>query len=248
MKKKIFSTLLLVAFTLASTSMFVSCKDYDDDINANKDRIAALETTVNNLKGQIATLEGCCSTVQGEIAALKSGLDGKASKDDLAALEGKYAELSANLVKLEERVKALEDAKQVLEDAIAGKASQADLDELRTELAGIDQKIADALEDYAKINYVDAATKNLQDQIDVFEKYRQALLEYLGLTDDDAAIVKVKELVESLKTAISKIGSFPADDLTADEVASLRKLIAGGSDSIDKVITEANILQFLLNK
>ena len=248
MKKKIFSTLLLVAFTLASTSMFVSCKDYDDDINANKDRIAALETTVNNLKSQIATLEGCCSTVQGEIAALKSGLDGKASKEDLAALEGKYAELSADLVKLEERVKALEDAKQVLEDAIAGKASQADLDELRTELAGIDQKIADALEDYAKINYVDAATQNLQDQINVFEKYRQALLEYLGLTDDDAAIAKVKELVESLKTAISKIGSFPADDLTADEVASLRKLLQDPSSQIDKVITEANILQFLLNK
>ena len=53
---------------------------------------------------------------------------------------------------------------------------------------------------------------------------------------------------ESLKTAISKIGSFPADDLTADEVASLRKLLQDPSSQIDKVITEANILQFLLNK
>ena len=33
MKKKIFSTLLMGAFFLASMSMFTSCKDYDDDIN-----------------------------------------------------------------------------------------------------------------------------------------------------------------------------------------------------------------------
>ena len=33
MKKKIFSALLMGVFTLASMSMFVSCKDYDDDIN-----------------------------------------------------------------------------------------------------------------------------------------------------------------------------------------------------------------------
>ena len=137
MKKKIFSTLLLVAFAWATTSMFVSCKDYDDDINANKDRIASLEKTVSDLQASIKTLESCCSTVQADIATLKNqGAD----------LTAKYGELAANLVKLEERVKALEDAKQVLEDAIAGKASQADLDALRTELAGIDQKIADALE------------------------------------------------------------------------------------------------------
>ena len=239
MKKKIFSTLLLVAFAWATTSMFVSCKDYDDDINANKDRIASLEKTVSDLQASIKTLESCCSTVQADIATLKNqGAD----------LTAKYGELAANLVKLEERVKALEDAKQVLEDAIAGKASQADLDALRTELAGIDQKIADALEGYATINYVDAAKANLQAQIDVFEKYRQALLQYLGVTDDDAAIAKVKELVENLKTAISKIGSFPADDLTQDEINQIRDLLKGGDSEVNKFLTEANVLQFLLTK
>ena len=242
MKKKIFSTLLLVAFAWASTSMFVSCKDYDDDINANKDRIAALEKTVNDLKSSISTLEGCCSTVQAEIAALKSG---KASQEDLDKLAGKYSELAADLVKLEGRVKALEDAQALLDAALAGKASQSDLDALRTELAGIDQKIAAALEGYATISYVDAAKKNLQDQIDVLEKYRQALLEYLGVTDDDAAIAKAKELVESLKAAITKIGSYPADDLSQDEINEIRRIIQGEDP---KIPTEANILQFLLSK
>ena len=245
MKKKIFSTLLLVAFAWATTSMFVSCKDYDDDINANKDRISKLETTVKDLQASINTLNDCCTKVQGEIDALKSG---KADKADLEELSKKYGELSANLVKLEERVQALEDAKKVLEDAIAGKASQADLDALRTELAGIDQKIADALEGYATINYVDAAKANLQAQIDVFEKYRQALLQYLGLTDDDAAIAKVKEMVENLKTAISKIGSFPADDLTQDEITKIRQLLQNEDGEVNKFLTEANVLQFLLTK
>ena len=239
MKKKIFSTLLLVAFAWATTSMFVSCKDYDDDINANKDRIASLEKTVSDLQASINTLNDCCTKVQGDIATLK---------DQGADLTAKYGELAANLVKLEERVKALEDAKQVLEDAIAGKASQADLDALRTELAGIDQKIADALEGYATINYVDAAKANLQSQIDVFEKYRQALLQYLGLTDDDAAIAKVKEMVENLKTAVSKIGSFPADDLTQAEIDKIRQLLQNEDGEVNKFLTEANVLQFLLTK
>ena len=241
MKKKIFSTLLLVAFALASTSMFVSCKDYDDDINANKDRIAALETTVNGLKASIANLEACCQTVQGQIATMSGDIEG---------LKTKYAELAAKLQGLDDRIAALEAAQTVLENALAGKASQEDLDALATRVAAIETSLADALVNggVASINYVDAATANLQAQIDVLNKYREALLEYLGLTDDDAAIEKVKNLVESLKAAVQKIGSFPADDLTADEVANLRKLLGTESGEIDKVITEANILQFLLNK
>jgi len=50
-KTKFFSSLLVGAL-LASTSVFTSCKDYDDDISGLKKRVDALETTV----GQINTL------------------------------------------------------------------------------------------------------------------------------------------------------------------------------------------------
>ena len=43
MKRKIFSKLLMGAFLIASVSMFVSCKDYDDDIQKNAQDIAALK-------------------------------------------------------------------------------------------------------------------------------------------------------------------------------------------------------------
>ena len=66
MKKKIFSALLMGVFTLASMSMFVSCKDYDDDINGLDtqqqellSRLESLETSVNEnyttLSGQLET-------------------------------------------------------------------------------------------------------------------------------------------------------------------------------------------------
>ena len=50
-KTKFFSSLLVGAL-LATTSVFTSCKDYDDDISGLKKRVDALETTV----GQINTL------------------------------------------------------------------------------------------------------------------------------------------------------------------------------------------------
>ena len=50
MNKKILSALLLVAFAFASTSMFVSCKDYDDDIKS-------LQTQIDGLKGTLTTIQ-----------------------------------------------------------------------------------------------------------------------------------------------------------------------------------------------
>ena len=58
-KTKFFSSLLVGALML-STSVFTSCKDYDDDINGLKDRVSKLETTVGQLntlvsKGYVVT-------------------------------------------------------------------------------------------------------------------------------------------------------------------------------------------------
>ena len=56
MKRKIFSKLLMVAMLVASVSMFVSCKDYDDDINNVSDRVTVLEAAKVDLENKIATL------------------------------------------------------------------------------------------------------------------------------------------------------------------------------------------------
>ena len=41
MKRKIFSKLLMVALVIAAVGSFVSCKDYDDDINNLQKQIDA---------------------------------------------------------------------------------------------------------------------------------------------------------------------------------------------------------------
>ena len=71
MKKKIFSTLLMGAFFLASMSMFTSCKDYDDDINAVKNYVAALQTALDQCKANCQTEREKLSQ---ELAAVKSDL------------------------------------------------------------------------------------------------------------------------------------------------------------------------------
>ena len=48
MNKKILSALLLVAFGFASSSMFVSCKDYDDDIKNLQTQIDGLKATLSD--------------------------------------------------------------------------------------------------------------------------------------------------------------------------------------------------------
>ena len=50
MNKKFLSAILFGALMVTSTGTFVSCKDYDDDI----DRI---DNTLNDLKSQIAALQ-----------------------------------------------------------------------------------------------------------------------------------------------------------------------------------------------
>ena len=49
MRKKILSALLLGLFTVASTSTFVSCKDYDDDVKNLQEQITTNDTNLKKL-------------------------------------------------------------------------------------------------------------------------------------------------------------------------------------------------------
>ena len=65
MYKKIFSAILFGVLTIASTSTFVSCKDYDDDIKylqeqineLNNKKIAEINSTITELKNADAALQ-----------------------------------------------------------------------------------------------------------------------------------------------------------------------------------------------
>ena len=103
MKKRLFSTLLMGAFFIASMSMFTSCKDYDDDINKNTDAIASLTEQLNDLKTAQSTLTSELNAAKGnydlqiknlttEIDKLQTAmLTAQSSISDLQTASGTHA-------------------------------------------------------------------------------------------------------------------------------------------------------------
>ncbi len=78
MKRKIFSKLLMVALVIAAVGSFVSCKDYDDDINNLQKQIDA-KAAISELTALQSTLESKISTATA--AAQKAAEDAAAKAD-----------------------------------------------------------------------------------------------------------------------------------------------------------------------
>ncbi|MBO5601782.1 MAG: hypothetical protein J5957_04145 [Prevotella sp.] len=128
MKKKIFSSLLLVAFAFAATSMFVSCKDYDDDINELRSLIdkndsalrQALDQAKTDLTNEINALKTQLSTTEANLRKLISDEETRA-KNAEGALDTKIGNLDTKIDneiaraiakegELEVRIQACDDA------------------------------------------------------------------------------------------------------------------------------------------
>jgi hypothetical protein len=232
MKKKIFSTLLLVAFALASTSMFVSCKDYDDDISKTNTDLQALR---NELTSLINDCKTTCATAHAQFLTQKD-LNGYALKSEIPSLEG-YALQSelANYVKAEAAQAALDYVNALIEKGVTAD----DLASLKVKVASIDDALLKLLgvDDFDKAA---AAAENLKNQIDALNLYKEAL-EKEGYTSDK--VVELLKKVEGWKETVQK--EYPADKLTEEEVAGLKELLKKASDQVDPAI---NIIQFLIDK
>ena len=232
MKKKIFSTLLLVAFALASTSMFVSCKDYDDDISKTNTDLQALR---NELTSLINDCKTTCATAHAQFLTQKD-LNGYALKSEIPSLEG-YALQSelANYVKAEAAQAALDYVNALIEKGVTAD----DLASLKVKVASIDDALLKLLgvDDFDKAA---AAAENLKNQIDALNLYKEAL-EKEGYTSDK--VVELLKKVEGWKETVQK--EYPADKLTEKEVADLKELLKNASKQVDPGI---NIIQFLIDK
>lgn len=134
MNKKLFGTLLLGSLLLGGT--FVSCKDYDDDIENLQSQVdalkssAALKTDVDGLK---SSLEGAISSAQNAATAAKAAADAaekkaseatselakKAAQADLEAAQAKLAAAEEKLAKLEAAIAELDGLEAKLTEATA---------------------------------------------------------------------------------------------------------------------------------
>ena len=187
MKKKIFSALLMGVFTLASMSMFVSCKDYDDDIN-NLDagqqellsRLEALEGDVNtnytDLSGQLATaVENANKALQG-------------SNDALAALEEVRTTASAAGTAAANAQTTAEGAQEAAEDAqkTADEALQKAEDALKA--IGVDESGVSLVEKVADLENRVASLEALKETIPtLIEQAQKATNEQLKALNEQVA-------------------------------------------------------------
>ena len=238
-KTKFFSS-LLVAALFASTSVFTSCKDYDDDIKNLQEQINAramqtdLESLRSSLTSQLETVKQSLDTKDAElkkaIQQLQSDLSTKANASDLNALNSKVELQAAAIEKLVSSIDALtakDAALQTQIDAINAAldeyAKKKDLEELAakyTALKGDFDKAVDELT--AKIGAVEATAKangiaiaavqeNLKKQQEAFDAYKSAMDKRLA------------EMEEQLKA------------LHAVDVTALQKSIDGINGEIEKI-------------
>ena len=218
MKKKIFSSLLLVAFAFAATSMFVSCKDYDDDINELRSLIdkndsalrQALEQQKNELNGYITTLQGQMRDAQADITTLKGQMT--TAQGDISKLKEQMTTALAKISTLEEKMTAAEDAITAINNLLGGKLEngktyKAAVEEIYGKVASLETDMAKVLEEEIpglkdSIGLLRAVDADLQLQINTLKTFKTKMETEVipGLQLRDT------QLSDSIKDIISQLG------------------------------------------
>lgn len=217
MKRKFFSALLLMTLSVASVGMFVSCKDYDDDINGVRD-------DVTNLRSE---LTGTLTELQNELDQVTTDLDGRIA----AAIEGKadqsyVDELNAQRIAAENRI-------------------QEQIDAINDALANLDAgEIQEAMETLAAVT---GRVEGVENRIGVVEQslqIQQAALQ--GFLEDikNAGFENAEELIAAVTNAQSAISAIQDKlDTTSDDVETLKGLMGDAEDALATLNSTVSGLQ-----
>ena len=253
MYKKIFSAILLGAFTLASTSTFVSCKDYDDDIKdlqsqitSNDNDIAALQEAKTALETKIADLKTQLENADAKLAetiqqakedlaqAIKDG-DNATAKAAQKALEEAQAKLEKAIADgdqatAEAAQKALEAAQKALEDAIKA-GDDATLAAAKQAVADAEAKLQKAIED-GDAATIATARKELADaKSELAESIKASLAEAKAYTD--------KAVGEEKTRAMAAEAALEARIETAEQaIKDINKLL---DTKVDKTVFDEEV-------
>ncbi len=213
------------AFLSATMSMFVSCKDYDDDINANATEIQALKT-------QLTTLEKALEKAKADAAAAHATF---ATKGELEALKTEMAKL----VTAEQLQKAIDECKALID----GKADKDAFDALVAKVNGIDDNLNTLTGKVTTLEQAIAAAKaNLEAQGYAFDKLGDALK---NLDDTKADKAEVEKQLKELRDLVGVVKDATEAAKTLKE---LKKELQDLNDAIDKHNRQINVLTVLINK
>ena len=248
MKKRLIGSLLFGALIMSSSSVFVSCADYDDDINANKAEIVAaqneiaklssslsaleteLKTTKTNLESQLSTLE---STFKTQIADAEGRLNAAiAAKADQTTVDNLIKEVNdlktayeANKAAVQAKIDAIDKDIAALQALIATKADQSALDAaIQTLTAAINGKVDKETynEAVARISALETLLNSLKSDIET-------------LRADKAALADVNNKVELINKDIAALQEALKDKVSTEAFNSLKTTVEGLQTTLTNV-------------
>lgn len=264
MRKKFLSAFMLGALTLAATSTFVSCKDYDGDISALKSDVSALKTdletkynaVVNDLKNQKAELETKIASEKAVLdAAIKENSrliaeNGKLIEANKAAIAANNAAIAINAGKiatLENSVASLQTALAAVDARLT--TAEADIVILKADKAD-KAEVAKAVEDLKALiatekAALEAAIAKKADQtyVDAIEKRVKALEDKLPVVEG-----KVAANAAAIGTVAADLAALTGDvkGLQGDLKTLAEKVAANEADlkeTMEKLVAEIQARQ-----
>lgn len=258
MRKKFLSALILGAFTVATTSTIVSCKDYDDDI-------AALQLKDKNVDKQIAdintALDGLKQADKDLAAAIESG-----DKATLAAAQAAVATAQATLEQAIAKVDAkVDNLNNILSAAIAkaqgaaeaaqaaAEKAQATADVNTTNIAKVAQDLATA---NTKLSSLDSRVTAAETQIGLLDAALKA--QEAALTAETNARTEAinKLLTETIPTLKQELETADAnlqaninnlDTKYTNEVNRVQGLVENLSTQISEINPKLNVINDILS-
>ena len=208
MRKKILSALLLGLFTVASTSTFVSCKDYDDDVKNLQEQITTNDTNLKKL------VEDKIALVNAEIEKTNKAIS-DAEEAYKAADEELQKQINAANKAITDGDKAtLDAAKKAVEDAMVTVsttyATKAELEKAQQDLTAAYEKADKVLNDKidAKVEELVLADKALDDAVKKAQKRADDAYTFAESISNDlkANYATKKELSDAVTKLNTTIG------------------------------------------
>lgn len=227
--------MFFAACLCASMSMFVSCKDYDDDINNLQEQITTNASTLDEMvKEKINNLTIEIEALKAQDATLETALANARTEFEQAVADAKsYADIQAAAA----QAAAIEASKKNIEDACA--LLQASIDAANAELDALSSKVSTQEE---TINGLLNADKELQSAIDIangeIQSAKDMAIAAQQKADENADILN--GVIENLATVKGELD----EQISAlgEKIDGALEQIAANKAEADAQLAEVNAL------
>lgn len=239
MRKKFIKVMLFGTLALLSTSTFVSCKDYDDDIDGLKESVA---TTNSDLKTKVDALNASISSLQSAQGDLSKAI--ASAKDDAskAALQAKADAIASSLdsmTKIKTELTALINANTTSIETLNQKAKDAE-----SKLTGIEGKLSaiqQMLVGYNDLVETVGRIQSAMTRIDQVANSLETLSADIKKATED--IARQQTILETQQIAIDKLdanGQKEFESIKA-QITSLLKTLNDQKALLDKAATKEEV-------